>query len=214
MTQPADAGFPGFFAQVPSLTVRDPLAQFLGAAEQGVITYRYADAVRLAGHSCPTVAEAYLMTCHGLRALYGSELPVRGEIDGFLREARDSGVTGVIASVVQLLTGAAPESGFRGIGAARRFSRQNTLVFGTQMDGVLGLRRRDTGQAVAVQLDTSVVPWAPALRELFPRAVADQVSSEELALFARLWQEQVRKMLLEHGDDARMIRVTDWTPPA
>jgi len=121
MTPAADAGFPGFFAEVPSVTLRDPLAQFLGAAEQGQITYRYVDAVRLAGHSCPTVAEAYLMTRHGLRALYGSELPVRGEIDAFLRDACDSGVTGVIASVVQLLTGAAAESGFRGIGAARRW---------------------------------------------------------------------------------------------
>ena len=158
MTPLVDDGLPGFFAQVPSVTLRDPLAQFLGAAEQGVITYRYADAVRLAGHSCPTVAEAYLMTRHALRALYGEELPVRGDIDAFLREARDSGVTGVIASVVQLLTGAAPESGFRGIGAARRFSRQNTMVFGTAMAGVLALRRRDTGQAVSVQLDTSVVP--------------------------------------------------------
>lgn len=210
MTQPADAGLPGFFAQVPSVTVRDPLAQFLGAADEGVLTYRYVDAVRLAGHSCPTVAEAYLMTRHGLRALYGEALPVRGEIDAFLRDARDSGVTGVIASVVQLLTGAAAESGFRGIGAARRFSRQNTLLFDTKMDGLLALRRRDTGQAVTVQLDTSVVPWAPALRALFPKAVAEQASVEELAQFAQLWQEQVRRMLIDHGDDPKMIRVTAW----
>ena len=214
MTTAADAGLPSFFAEVPSVTLRDPLAQFLGAAEQGQITYRYVDAVRLAGHSCPTVAEAYLMTRHALRALYGSELPVRGEIDAFLREPRDSGVTGVIASVVQLLTGAAAESGFRGIGAARRFSRQNSMRFGTPMDGVLGLRRRDTGRSVVVQLDTSVVPWTPTLRELFPKAVAEQASTEELARFARLWQEQVRRMLLEHGDDPRMIRVSDWTAPA
>ncbi len=41
MTPPADTGFPCFFAEVPSVTLRDPLAQFLGAAEQGQITYRY-----------------------------------------------------------------------------------------------------------------------------------------------------------------------------
>ena len=213
MTQNADAGFPGFFSEVPSVTLRDPLAQFLGAAEQGVITYRYVDAVRLAGHSCPTVAESYLMTRHGLRALYGDQLPVRGDIEIFMRDARDSGVTGVIASVVQLITGAAPESGFRGIGAGRRFSRQNSMVFDTPMDGVLAMRRRDTGKAVALHLDTSVVPWSTALRELFPKAVAEQANPEELERFARLWQEQVRRMLLEHGDDLRMVHSTEWTPP-
>jgi len=45
--------FPDFFAQVPPLTLRDALAEVLGAAAGGVMTYRYVDAVRLAGHSCP-----------------------------------------------------------------------------------------------------------------------------------------------------------------
>jgi len=34
--------------------LRDPLAELLGAAEGGIVEYRYADAVKLAGHSCPT----------------------------------------------------------------------------------------------------------------------------------------------------------------
>lgn len=38
MSQPINAGLSGFFTQVSSVTVRDPLAQFLGAAEQGVVT--------------------------------------------------------------------------------------------------------------------------------------------------------------------------------
>lgn len=48
--------FPAFFDDAPEIRVRDPLAAFLGSAEDGVMTYRYADAVRLAGHSCPVVA--------------------------------------------------------------------------------------------------------------------------------------------------------------
>ena len=31
--------FPAFFEQVPTISLRDPLAEFLGAAEQGVIQY-------------------------------------------------------------------------------------------------------------------------------------------------------------------------------
>lgn len=65
--------FPAFFAQVPSIILRDRLAEFLGAAADGLIEYRYADAVRLAGHSCPTVAGSYLLSHRALRALYGDE---------------------------------------------------------------------------------------------------------------------------------------------
>ena len=49
---------PDFFAAVPAIVVADPLAALLGAAEDGRLEYHYADAVRPAGHSCPTVAGA------------------------------------------------------------------------------------------------------------------------------------------------------------
>ena len=100
-------GFPDFFNQAPVMRVRDRLAEFLGAAEGGVMDYHYVDAVRLAGHSCPTVAGAYLMTVKGMRALYGSDMPERGNIEVLMSNGREEGVTGVIASVATLLTGAA-----------------------------------------------------------------------------------------------------------
>ena len=98
------SAFPGFYGQAPVITVRDPLADFLGAAAGGVFEYRYADAVRLAGHSCPTVASAFLMTRAALAALYGDDLPVRGDIRVDLAEAHDAGVAGVIASIATLIT--------------------------------------------------------------------------------------------------------------
>ena len=72
--------FPEFFDAVPRIRVRDPLAQFLGAAAEGVFEYGYVDAVKLAGHSCPTVAAAYLLTRAALRALYPDALPERGGV--------------------------------------------------------------------------------------------------------------------------------------
>ena len=95
--QSTESTFPDFFADAPQITLRDPLAEFLGAARGGLMTYRYADAVRLAGHSCPTVAGAWLMTVRGLRALYGDETPVRGEVEVFMRGGREDGF-GVRAS--------------------------------------------------------------------------------------------------------------------
>lgn len=50
--------YPAFFDDVPAIRLYDPLAEFLGAVDDGVIEYRYLDAVKLAGHSCPTVASA------------------------------------------------------------------------------------------------------------------------------------------------------------
>lgn len=200
---------PDFFDQAPTLTVRDPLAQFLGAAEQGVMTYRYVDAVRLAGHSCPTVAGTWLMVIAGLRALYGTdELPVRGEIQVFLADAADAGATGVMATVAQLLTGAAAETGFQGIGG--RFSRQNLLAYEQPVRGVLGLRRMDTGAAVQVALDASVVPWPDEMRRVLPLAASGRADAAQLQRFGELWQGRVRAMLTEHATDPQMIQVAPW----
>ena len=200
--------FPDFFAKVPTITVRDKLAEFLGAAVHGTMTYRYEDAVRLAGHSCPTVAGTYLMVLNGLRALYGDELPVRGEIEVSMSDSRDSGANGVVATVVQLLTGAAAETGFHGIGG--QFSRRDLLKFDQPVAGVFGLRRMDTGKAVQVSLDASIVPWTDEMRKVMPKAVGGYASDGELARFGELWQGRVCTMLTEYAADPRLVQVSEW----
>ena len=77
---------PAFYDQVRGLTVHDPLAEFLGAAGNGRIEYRYHDAAKLAGHSCPTVAAAYGMTLKALTHLYPDALPQGGGIRVEFRE--------------------------------------------------------------------------------------------------------------------------------
>jgi len=212
-TSTGSGRFPAFFEQAPALRTRDPLAQFLGASEGGLVEYHYVDAVRLAGHSCPTVAAAWLMTIKGLRALYGDAMPERGGIDVYMRGRRDEGVTGVIASVATLLTGATVETGFGGIGPAGRFSRRNLLHYGAPVEGTLALRRHDNGQAVQVDSDASIVPWGDEMRQVMPKAVAEVATPEELRRFGELWQQRVRAMLVEHADDPRLIRVAPWQPP-
>ncbi len=61
---------PAFFDQAPAIVMYDALAQTLGAMQDGLIEYHYLDAVKLAGHSCPTVAGAWLMTRAALARLY------------------------------------------------------------------------------------------------------------------------------------------------
>ncbi|ROV35204.1 hypothetical protein EGT55_02300 [Neisseria gonorrhoeae] len=201
---------PEFFDRAPTLTVQDPLAAFLGAAENGILTYRYADAVRLCGHSCPTVAGAYLMVIKGLKALYGEELPERGGIEAAMQGTRDEGTVGVTASVVQLLTGAAPETGFGGIGMQGRFARRNLLSFGAgEINGTLTLRRKDNGKTVTVSLNAALQPFAPQMRDIMPKAVGGSASAKELERFGQLWQARVKAFLTESADDPQFVIVRE-----
>ncbi len=101
---------------VRPVTLFDPPSEFLGCAKSGVLEYKYIDAVKMTGHSCPTVAGAYLMTAKVLAARYPFRLPERGAVRVAFASPLDEGVTGVIAAVVTLLTGAPQTNGFKGIG--------------------------------------------------------------------------------------------------
>ncbi|PSJ80044.1 FmdE family protein [Neisseria iguanae] len=199
--------FPEFFQKAPVLRVRDPLAEFLGAAEQGFIEYRYEDAVKLCGHSCPTVAGAYLMVVKGLQAIYGEAIPQRGDIEAAMQGQRDEGTTGVTAAVVQLLTGAAPETGFGGIGPQSRFARRNLLQFGADINGTLSLRRKDTDQTVSVRLNGHLSPFAEEMRALMPKAVSGTATPEERRRFGELWQARVKAFLIDLADDPTFVEI-------
>lgn len=202
--------FPPFFDQAPTITLKDPLAEFLGASAGGLLDYHYVDAVRLAGHSCPTVAGAYLMTLRALRALYGAETPIRGDVEVAMADSRDSGTTGVMATVAQLITGAACETGFGGI--AGSFSRKDLLRYDQPVQGIMAFRRTDTGEAVQTTLDASIVPSDPDMQTLFPRLASQFGTVEERRRFGQLWQERVRYMLIEIPEDPRLVQVGRWEP--
>lgn len=184
--------FPEFFARARTIRVRDPLAEFLGAAQGGVIEYSYLDAVKLAGHSCPTLAGAYLAVQEALERLYPGETPERGGVRVELRGALDEGTSGVVGNVASLVTGAAGEGGFKGI--AGRFVRRGLLVYGAPIGADLRFTRLDDGRSVEIDL-----PQAPAasaqLRAGLHRALAPDPSAEDLREFAQAWQARVADLL-------------------
>ena len=99
-----------------SIVFSDPLAEFLGALPaRGTFRYTYDDVVKLAGHSCPTVAGAFLMTAAAMRALYPGGTPVRGEIEVIVGGEHDGTSSGPMSQVFTFLTGAATDSGFAGL---------------------------------------------------------------------------------------------------
>lgn len=196
---------PDFFEEAPQITLYDPLAQFLGSTADGIITYEYADVVALAGHSCPTVASAYLMTRAALKALYGEEIPVRGHIAVEWQGARDEGVVGVMANVVSYLTGAADEAGFKGIGG--NFQRSERLAFNCPMNSEVRFTRLDNGLKVQVAANLQSIPSSPKVRELMPLCLSGQGSVDDLRRFGAAWQQRVKTLLLEHADDPQVIVV-------
>jgi hypothetical protein len=198
-------GFPDFFAHAPRITVRDPLADFLGAARDGVVEYAYVDAVKLAGRSCPTVASAFLMARAALAALYPDALPARGGVRVALPQPAAEGVSGVIGAVAGMITGAAGEGGFHGIGP--RFDRRDLLAFGIAGPGQLRMSRVDSGATVSVTVRTELIPGDPRMRELLPRCLAGTATPEQATQFRSLWQERVRRLLIDHADDPEVVVV-------
>ena len=199
-------GFPAFFQQVPVVQVRDPLAELLGAAAGGIIEYCYADAVRLAGHSCPTVAGAFLMGRAALAALYPGAIPHRGGVAVHMPAPEDQGTTGVVAQVLTLLTGAASDNGFKGLGG--RFARNGLLDFALAETGAaVTFRRIDDRASVSVDLDFASIPPGPRQRPLLMAILHGSADEEQRGAFAAIWQDRVRRLLLDHADDADVVRV-------
>lgn len=196
---------PAFFDRVETIVLRDPLAEILGSFEGGRMTYRYVDVVRLAGHSCPTVAGAFLVAARGLAALYGDDLPVRGEIEVALQQPQSEGVTGVIGNVLGFITGAAAAGGFHGLGG--QFDRRSLLSYEQPTDAPVRLTRRDTGGRVTVTYDPTHIKPDPAMGGLLQKCLSGQATADERQQFARLFQARVETILCDHADDPRLVVV-------
>ncbi len=199
--------FPDFYELAPVVPTHDAFAATLGAAQDGLLEYSYVDAVRLAGHSCPTVAGAFLVGRAALAALYPEGPAERGGISVHMPAPESDGTTGVMAQVLTLLTGAAADNGFQGIQG--RFRRKGLLSFADSREGeAIIFKRVDTGAAVAVELDVSLVPGDPAQRGRLMAILQDRADSSQRKAFADAWQARVRRLLLEFADDPRVIHVT------
>jgi len=190
--------YPHFYTQIPPIKLYDPLSEFLGAFEDGQLNISYLDCVKLAGHSCPTVAGAYLMAREGLTALYGDTLPVRGSIKIEMKENIEEGVTGVVCNVISFILGASDVSGFKGIQG--NFSRDNLVFFAADIPTEVKLTRLDTEESVNLSYNPSSIKPNENMMPLMGKCLKGLASTEEKETFKKLWQERVEKILLStHG---------------
>lgn len=197
---------PDFFNDIENIELMDPLGGFLGAFDDGIVEISYLDCVKLSGHSCPTVASAYVMTKYALVSLYGDATPHRSTIKVELQKEKDDGVTGVIGSVAAFIVGAGDIGGFKGIGG--KFARDNLLAFGNSSQELsIKFTRLDNSTSVEIDYDTSIVPGSPDMMPLMQKSLKGDADTLEKKEFQVLWQERVLAILTDKQLKERALKI-------
>lgn len=184
--------YPEFFNSVESIKVVDPLSNVLGAFEGGVYEITFLEVVKAAGHSCPTVAGAYITAFAGLKALYPNSPAVRGEIKVEFKESLEDGVAGVISNVISQITGATEKSGFKGLGG--KFARHSLMSFNAKISSSVKFTRVDNGKSVDVYYDPSLVGGSPKMQPLMQKMMGGMATPAEMKEFGELWQDRVKRI--------------------
>ncbi|QOP45281.1 FmdE family protein [Sulfurimonas paralvinellae] len=196
--------YPDFFETVESIQVQDPLANILGAFEKGEYEITYLEVVKAAGHSCPTVAGAYLMADEALKALYPNERAVRGNIKVEFKESLEEGVAGVIGNVITQITGATYKSGFKGLGG--KFARHSLMFFDADISSSARFTRIDNAKSVDVIYNPSSIPADAAMQPLMQKIMQGAAQPQEVKRFGELWQDRVKRVF---ENRAQVISVTE-----
>lgn len=210
-----DNSFIDMLNKVAPIRLREPLADILGALKNrgAVLDYGFIDVVKMAGHACPTVSAAYLCCQLALEKLYGGAVPVRGEIAVTVYGEPDEGVYGVMSQVFSFITGAAPATGFNGLGT--RFKRKDLLKFKPEKidpDAMcFEFRRLDTGQAVLARFYPGHIPFpeekTQRLGQLMQPVIREAATEDERAQFQKLWMEKIEAMLLRRKDIDEWLKI-------
>lgn len=182
--------YKAFFDEIEQIKLQDELAKFLGVNSDGIIEISYIDIVKTAGHSCGTVAGAYLTAEMGLKALFGEKVPKRGEIKVELKRKPEEDNAGVVGCVLSNITGATTDYGFGGIPGGK-FNRRNLLFYGADIESDVRLTRLDTGASVGVNyhLGKVVNPM-----QILMSAIGENATEEDKASFPTRFQEMVKKI--------------------
>jgi hypothetical protein len=196
---------PSFFNTVPTIKVQDPLSNILGTFENGIYEFNFLEIVKSAGHSCPTVAGAYLITLQALKALYGDEMIVRGNILVEFKEDLEDGVAGVISNVVSQITGATNKSGFKGLGG--KFARHSLMNFNSNISSSARFTRIDTQKSVDVYYDPSSVAPDANMGALMQKIMGGTSSDEEFKEFGHLWQDRVQRIFKNIESVTKVVEV-------
>ena len=187
--------YQAFFDAIESITLQDELAKFLGVNSDGLIEISYLDIVKTAGHSCGTVAGAYLTAQMGLKALFSETVPKRGEIKVELKRKPEEDNAGVVGCVLSNITGATTDYGFGGIPGGK-FNRRELLFYDVDIISDVRLTRLDTGASVGVNYHPQKVVNP---MQILMSAIGENATEEDKASFPVRFQAMVQK-IFEHKE--------------
>ena len=144
----------GFFDSIEKIVLKDDLLVFLWVNNDWLIDFSYTDIVKTAGHSCWTVAGAYLIAQKWLKALFWDELPNRGQIKVEIKKEPTDDNAWVIWCVLSNITWATTNYGFWWI-PTWEFNRRNTLFYTVNIESDVRFTDLITWKSVEVNYR----PW-------------------------------------------------------
>jgi len=189
-----------FFYDIEPIKLTDSLASTLGVVKENEIIYfYYSEIVKYAGHSCLAVSGAFMISKLALKELYGDDIPKRGEVKVRFKGNEELNVNGPISQVISFITGAAGNTGFKGLGG--EYNRYKLLSFDENEQPEKGVtaevevERMDTGDKVQIAYRPSLVQKDPAMGELMPLVLSGSATEDEKNRFGNLWQDGVNTLL-------------------
>lgn len=188
------------FPESPTLHLYDPLGDMLGAGD-GLYDYTFDDVVKLSGHACPTVAGAFLVTKRAIRVLYEHDTAQRGDMQVTVHGAQDEGSNGPFSQVITLLTGAAADNGFHGLGGHQ--IRQGLLKFDTSGEKpqlCYTFTRISNRHSITLAYDASSIEASPTMGEDMQALLSGQADETILKNFRSAWSGRVRRILADGGE--------------
>ncbi len=140
------------------IKIHEPFAEFLSAGPDEIdFELSLLDVVRFAGHACPAMVGAFLMSKVATEQLFSDGVCIRGDVRIDVRFGPAQGATGPIANVFGFITGAWSETGFGGFQG--KFLRRHLLKFSSEAAKANGYRftRISSGEWVDLHYDQSKI---------------------------------------------------------
>lgn len=173
------------------ISVFEPFSDFLlGSDEEKSFEISLLDVVRFAGHACPSMVGAFLISQKVIGELFPKTgVCVRGDVAIEIPTAANQGATGPISNVFGFIFGAWEESGFGGLQG--QFVRRNLIRYSVSdlLPGTFRFRNLKTGACVEAVYNPSLAPLE----------VRDGES------FQRQWRRKI-KSILENPDIVLMLK--------
>jgi hypothetical protein len=167
------------------IAVREPFAEFLqGGPEEKAFDLSLLDVVQFAGHACPSMVGAFLISQRAIKELFpDTDVCVRGEVRIDIPTSAEQGATGPIANVFGLIFGAWGNTGFGGLKG--QFARRGLLRFDAPgiLPGTYRFHNDRTGAGVDISYDPSAAPFEP----------------DPSMSFQEQWRHKI-KAILDHAD--------------